>query len=60
MGLQKEEGADEKVEIYKSHLIVKEYRQYYGIDYDETLFPVAILKFIRIMLAIAIHLDYEI
>ena len=36
------------------------YRQHYGIDYDKTFSPVAMLKFIRIMLAVAAHLDYEI
>ena len=48
------------METYKAHLVVKEYRQHYGIDYDETFSPVAMLKFIQILLAIAIHLDYEI
>ena len=45
---------------YKESLVVKGYRQCYGIDYDEMFFPMAILKSIRIMLAIAIHLDYKI
>ena len=31
-----------------------------GIDYDETFSPVAMLKSIRILLAIACHYDYEI
>ena len=57
---KKKRGADEKVETYKIYLIVKDYCQRYGIDYDEIFSPVAILKFIRIMLAIAVHLDYEI
>ena len=45
---------------YKVHLVVKDYRQRYGIDYDEMLSLVAMLKSIRIMLAIAAHLNYEI
>ena len=57
---KRKRGADGKVETYKVRLVVKGYHQYYGIDYDETFSPVAILKFIRIMLAIAAHLDYEI
>ena len=31
-----------------------------GVDYDETFSPVAMLKSIRILLAIAAHYDYEI
>ena len=48
------------MKIYKVHLVAKGYRQRYGIDDDETFFPMVMLKSIRIMLAIAIHLDYEI
>ena len=51
---------DEKVETYKSHLVVESYHQHYDIDYDETFSPVTMLKFIWIMLAIVVHLDYEI
>ena len=57
---KRKRSADEKVEIYKVHLISKNYRQHYGIDYDEIFFSVVILKSIRIMLVIAAHLDYEI
>ena len=60
MGLQRKRGIDEKVETYKAHLIAKGYHQCYGIDYDETFSPMAMLKSIQIMLAIAAHLDYEI
>ena len=49
-----------KVETYKARLVAKGYRQRYGIDYDETFSPVAMLKSIRIMLALAAHFDYEI
>ena len=48
------------METYKVRLVVKGYRQHYGIDYDETFFSMAMLKSIWIMLAIAAHLDYEI
>ena len=57
---EKKMDTDGKVETYKVRLIVKEYRQLYGIDYDKTFFSVIMLKSIRIMLAIAVHLDYEI
>ena len=58
--LKKKRGIDGKVETYKAHLVVKGYRQHYGINYDEIFFSVAILKSIRIMFTIAAHLDYEI
>ena len=57
---KRKRSVDGKVETYKARLVAKGYHQCYGIDYDETFFPVAMLKFIRIMLAIAVHLDYEI
>ena len=50
---KRKRGADEKVETYKVRLVVKGYRQRYGIDYDEIFSPVAMLKSIWIMLAIA-------
>ena len=57
---KRKRGADGKVETYKACLVAKRYHQRYGIDYDEMFSPVAILKSIQIMLAIAAHLDYEI
>ena len=57
---KKKIGADGKVETYKARLVAKGYRQQEGIDYDETFSPVAMLKSIRILLAIAAYYDYEI
>ena len=57
---KRKKGADEKVKTYKVRLVAKGYHQHYDIDYNETFSPVAMLKSIRIMLAIAVHLDYEI
>ena len=45
---------------YKSRLVAKGYHQRHGINYDETLCPVDMLKSIRILLAIYAHCDYEI
>jgi hypothetical protein len=36
------------------------FKKIHGIDYDETFSPIAMLKSIRILLAIAAHFDYEI
>ena len=57
---KRKRGADGKEEIYKVCLVTKDYRQHYGIDYDEIFSPMAILKSIQIMLTIAVHMDYEI
>ena len=45
---------------YKARLVAKGYLQKQGVDYDETFSPVAMLKSIRILLAITTHYDYEI
>ena len=44
----------------KLDLLQKGFRQVQGIDYDETFSPVAMLKSVRIMLALAAFYDYEI
>ena len=51
---------DGNVHTYKARLVAKGFRQTHGIDYDETFSPVAILKSIRILLAIVAYYDYEI
>ena len=48
------------VHIHKARLVAKGFKQIHGIDYDETFSPVAMLKSIRILLAIAAYFDYEI
>ena len=40
--------------------MAKGFSQVQGVDYDETFSPVAMLKSVRIMLAIAAFFDYEI
>ena len=52
--------ADGNVTVYKARLVAKGFRQIQGVDYDETFSPVAMLKSVRIMLAIAAFYDYEI
>ena len=45
---------------YKARLVSKGYHKKQGAGYYETFSPVAMLKFIRILLAIVAHYDYEI
>ena len=57
---KKKTDADGNVTVYKARLVAKGYRQVQGVDYDETFSPVAKLKSVRIMLAMAAFYDYEI
>jgi hypothetical protein len=51
---------DGNVRIHKARLVAKRFKQIQGIDHDETFLPVAMLKSIRILLAIAAFYNYEI
>jgi len=51
---------DGNVHTFKARLVAKGYTQTHGVDYDETFSPVAMLKSIRILIAIAAFYDYEI
>jgi hypothetical protein len=57
---KKKTDADGNITVYKARLVAKGYHQVQGVDYDETFSPVAMLKSVRIMLAIAAFHDYEI
>ena len=57
---KKKTDMDGKVHTYKARLVAKGYTQTHGVDYDETFSPVAMLKSIRILIAIAAFHDYEI
>ncbi|KAD2393217.1 hypothetical protein E3N88_40194 [Mikania micrantha] len=48
------------LDTYKARLVAKGFTQTQGVDYDETFSPVAMLKSIRILFAIAAYYDYEI
>jgi hypothetical protein len=57
---KKKTDMDGKVQTYKARLVAKGFKQIHGVDYDETFSPVAMIKSIRILLAIAAYYDYEI
>ena len=49
-----------KVKTYKARLMAKCYSKKSGFDYEETFLPVAMIKFIRILISSASYYDYEI
>ena len=57
---KKKTYADGNITIYKAWPVIKGFRQVQGVDYDETFSPVAMLKSVGIMLAVAAFFDYEI
>ncbi|GKE70527.1 retrotransposon protein, putative, ty1-copia subclass [Tanacetum coccineum] len=57
---KKKTNMDGKVYIYKARLVAKGFTQTYGVDYEETFSPVADIRAIRILIAIAAYYDYEI
>ena len=58
--LKRKTDADGNITIHKARLVTKGFKKVPGVDYDETFSPVAMLKSVRILLAIAAYFDYEI
>ncbi|GJT43758.1 retrotransposon protein, putative, ty1-copia subclass [Tanacetum coccineum] len=57
---KKKTDMDGAVYIFKARLVAKGFTQTYGVDYEETFSPVADIRSIRILIAIAAYYDYEI
>ncbi|GJS55798.1 retrotransposon protein, putative, ty1-copia subclass [Tanacetum coccineum] len=51
---------DGAVYVFKARLVAKGFTQTYGVDYEETFSPVADIRAIRILIAIAAYYEYEI
>ncbi|GJZ71631.1 retrotransposon protein, putative, ty1-copia subclass [Tanacetum coccineum] len=60
MDFKKKTDMDDIVHTYKAHLVAKGYTQTYMIDYKETFSPIADIRAIRILIAIAAFYDCEI
>ena len=50
--------ADGEIERYKARLVAKGYTQTYGIDFQETFAPVAKINSIRVLISLAVNLDW--
>ncbi|GJR51808.1 retrotransposon protein, putative, ty1-copia subclass [Tanacetum coccineum] len=57
---KKKTDMDGIVHTYKAHLVAKGYTQLYGVDYEETFSPIADIRAIRILIAIASLCNYGI
>ncbi|GJT83875.1 retrotransposon protein, putative, ty1-copia subclass [Tanacetum coccineum] len=57
---KKKTDIDGIVHTYKARLVAKGHTQLYRVDYEETFSPVAHIRAIRILIAIAAFYDYEI
>jgi hypothetical protein len=47
------------VSRYKARLVAKGFRQQHGTDYDQTFAPTLNISSVRLLLTLAVHLDYE-
>ncbi|GJU75270.1 retrotransposon protein, putative, ty1-copia subclass [Tanacetum coccineum] len=57
---KKKTDMDGAVYVFKARLVAKGFTQTYGVDYEETFSPIADIRAIRILIAIAAYYDYKI
>ena len=57
---KRKRGIDGKVKTFKARLVSKGYTQKEGFDYEKTFSLVAMIKSIKILLAIVNYINYEI
>jgi len=50
---------DGEIKRYKAKLVAQGYTQTYGIDYEETFTPIAKINSIKVLLSLAVNLDWE-
>ena len=50
---KRKKGTDSSVTIFKARIVAKGFRQVQGVDYDEIFSLIAMLKSVRIIVAIA-------
>ncbi|CAN1815372.1 Retrovirus-related Pol polyprotein from transposon TNT 1-94, partial [Linum perenne] len=51
-------NADGTIERYKARLVARGFTQSYGVDYEETFAPVAKLNTVRVLMSLAVNLDW--
>ncbi|GJR79552.1 putative retrotransposon protein [Tanacetum coccineum] len=56
---KKNTNMDDNVHTYKSRLVANGYTKTYGLDYEETFSPIADIKAIRILIAIAVKPPFQ-